>query len=100
MSQVDPLSIAMSGLANINRGLAVVSQNIANARTPNYVHETLQQQALGSGDLGPSRIGVDGAGVGLGLSASASSRRHLYVHCGRSRIGRVDRISERSHRPV
>ncbi len=51
MSQVDPLSIAMSGLANINRGLAVVSQNIANARTPNYVHETLQQQALGSGDL-------------------------------------------------
>lgn len=41
----------MSGLTNINRGLAVVSQNIANANTPNYVHETLHQQALGSGDL-------------------------------------------------
>ncbi len=51
MAQVDPLSIAMSGLANINRGLAVVSQNIANANTPGYVHESLQQQAMGAGDM-------------------------------------------------
>lgn len=51
MAQVDPLSIAMSGLANINRGLAVVSQNIANANTPGYVHESLQQQAMGAGDV-------------------------------------------------
>jgi flagellar hook-associated protein 1 FlgK len=51
MAQVDPLSIAMSGLANVNRGLAVVSQNITNANTPGYVHETLQQHAATAGGL-------------------------------------------------
>ena len=51
MSRIDPLSIAMSGLANVNRGLAVISQNIANANTPGYVHETHQQSALGAGGL-------------------------------------------------
>ena len=51
MAQVDPLSIAMSGLANVNRGLAVVSQNITNANTPGYVRETLQQHDASAGGL-------------------------------------------------
>jgi flagellar hook-associated protein 1 FlgK len=41
----------MSGLANINRALAVVSQNVTNANTPGYVHETLQQTDATAGGL-------------------------------------------------
>ncbi len=51
MSLVDPLSIALSGIANTNRNLAVISQNIANANTPGYIHESHQQSAFGSGGL-------------------------------------------------
>ena len=51
MPQIDPLTIALSGLANANRSIAVVAQNIANASTPGYVHETQQQRAAGAGGL-------------------------------------------------
>ncbi len=51
MSLVDPLSIALSGIANTNRNLAVISQNIANANTPGYIHESHQQTALDAGGL-------------------------------------------------
>jgi flagellar hook-associated protein 1 FlgK len=47
--QIDPLSIAMSGLANVNRNLAVLSQNVANANTPGYVAETVQQREVTAG---------------------------------------------------
>ena len=46
------LSTAMGGLANVNAGLSVVSQNIANASTPGYVVEASTQQSLSAGGMG------------------------------------------------
>ena len=46
------LSNAMGGLANINRDLAVVSQNVSNANTPGYAREVSNQQALSVGGQG------------------------------------------------
>jgi flagellar hook-associated protein 1 len=40
------LSIAASGLANINRQMALVSQNVANASTPGYAAEVSTQQSV------------------------------------------------------
>jgi flagellar hook-associated protein 1 len=59
------LSIAGSGLANVNAQLALVSQNVANASTPSYSAETSSQQDLtASGDgmgvvTGPATITVN-----------------------------------------
>jgi flagellar hook-associated protein 1 FlgK len=54
MSLQGALSIASSGLANINIGLTVISQNIANATTSQYAEETFAQYSVSSGgqDLG------------------------------------------------
>jgi flagellar hook-associated protein 1 len=49
------LSIATGGLANINRQMAVVSQNVANASTPGYSAEVSTQQSLTA----------DGQGLGV-----------------------------------
>jgi flagellar hook-associated protein 1 FlgK len=49
------LSIASGGLANINRQMALVSQNVANASTPGYAVETGTQQS----------ITADGDGLGV-----------------------------------
>lgn len=46
------LTLADSGLANVNRGLVVVGQNVANAGTPGWAREVSQQQSLTSGGLG------------------------------------------------
>jgi flagellar hook-associated protein 1 FlgK len=40
------LSIATGGLANINRQMALVSQNVANASTPGYAAEISTQQSV------------------------------------------------------
>ena len=49
------LSIAAGGLANVNRQMAVVSQNVANASTPGYAAEVSTQQSLTA----------DGEGLGV-----------------------------------
>lgn len=46
------LGIATGGLANINRQLAVISQNVANAATEGYVRAHGTQTALSAGGLG------------------------------------------------
>jgi flagellar hook-associated protein 1 FlgK len=48
----DSLYIASSGLANINRGLAVVAQNVSNAGDPNYVEEVSPQTSATAGGIG------------------------------------------------
>src|SRR6185437_2021173 len=55
MSLEGALSIASGGLANINRQLALVSQNVANAGTPNYAAEISGQHSLTA----------DGQGLGV-----------------------------------
>lgn len=49
------LSIATGGLANVNRQMAVVSQNVANASTPGYAAEIATQWSLTA----------DGQGLGV-----------------------------------
>ncbi len=46
------LNAASSGLANINRHLAVVSQNVANASTPGYAREVVADTTLTAGGVG------------------------------------------------
>ena len=46
------LSVAIGGLTNINRDLAVVSQNVSNANTPGYVREITNQHELSVGGQG------------------------------------------------
>src|SRR4051812_5079825 len=61
------LSIATSGLANINARYAVIAQNVANANTPGYVAEVSTQQAVTSDGIslgvrtGPAVLQVDQA---------------------------------------
>jgi flagellar hook-associated protein 1 FlgK len=62
MSLESALSIAAGGLANINRQLALVSHNVANANTPGYAAEIGTQQS------------ATAAGVGLGVRTGATTR--------------------------
>lgn len=52
MSLAGSLSIAASGLLNINRHLAVVSQNVANVGTPGYARQVLPQSSMTAADQG------------------------------------------------
>ncbi len=52
MSLASVLSIATGGLANINRRLNVVSNNVANANTPDYSAETSNQVSVVAGSIG------------------------------------------------
>lgn len=52
MSLSGALSIAESGLSNINAQFQLISQNVANASTPGYAVETGTQQSMVAGDLG------------------------------------------------
>ncbi|HEY4172124.1 MAG TPA: flagellar hook-associated protein FlgK, partial [Rhodopila sp.] len=61
------LSIAAGGLANINAQFALISQNVANAATPNYAVEVSNQQALTADGIGlgvrtgPATVQIDQA---------------------------------------
>src|SRR6185312_850631 len=67
MSLDASLSIATGSLANINRQLALVSQNVANAATPGYAREVSTQQSITAGGVGmgvhsgPAQRNVDAA---------------------------------------
>ncbi len=62
MSLESALSIAAGSLANVNRGLAVVSQNVANANTAGYVREVANQES------------VTAAGQGMGVRSLPVTR--------------------------
>ena len=55
MSLDGALSIATGGLANVNRQMALVSQNVANASTPGYAAEIATQ----------TQLTADGEGLGV-----------------------------------
>ncbi len=46
MNLAGAISIADSGLANINAQLALVSHNVANASTPSYAVESIANESL------------------------------------------------------
>lgn len=56
MSLGSALAIAMSGLRANQSALSIVSSNIANAQTPGYVSEGINQVAVQTGDNGASVI--------------------------------------------
>src|ERR1700688_458295 len=62
MSLDGALSIATGGLANVNRQMALVSQNVANASTPGYAAEVGTQTSLTAD------------GVGLGVHSGPAIR--------------------------
>ncbi len=62
MSLDSSLLIGASGLTAINRELAVVGQNVANAGTPGYVRESLPLDARAAG------------GIGMGVIAGPAQR--------------------------
>jgi flagellar hook-associated protein 1 FlgK len=49
MSLQGAMDIASGGLANVNLGLTLISQNVANASTPQYATEETTQQSLSAG---------------------------------------------------
>jgi len=55
MSLQGAMSIASGGLANINLGLTLISQNVANASTPQYATEETSQESL---SIGGQALGV------------------------------------------
>jgi flagellar hook-associated protein 1 FlgK len=57
------LRIAAGGIANIDRQLAIVSQNVANAETPDYARQTGAQRSLTAD------------GMALGVVSDAATRR-------------------------
>src|SRR3984893_2858438 len=56
MSLGSALAIAMSGLRANQSALSIVSSNIANAQTPGYVAEGINQVEVRTGDSGASVI--------------------------------------------
>ena len=64
MSLQGALSIATGGLDNISYGMSVLSQNIANASTPQYALETATQTSVTAGGQG------DGVASGITIAAS------------------------------
>lgn len=52
MSLQSAIGVAASGLSNITQGLAVISNNVANASTPNYAVEVATQSSLTAGGQG------------------------------------------------
>jgi flagellar hook-associated protein 1 FlgK len=69
------LLIATSGLANVNRQLAVVSQNVANANTPGYVRSVAGQSSLAVTGQGMGvRTGVVSRDIDLSLQADLFSQ--------------------------
>jgi flagellar hook-associated protein 1 FlgK len=92
MSLNGALSIAMSGLANVNYQLGVVAQNVTNAGTPGYLTEVATQSSLTTGDQplgvasGPTGLEVDTAlqsslyaqnGVVAGLQTTQSALQQI-----------------------
>jgi flagellar hook-associated protein 1 FlgK len=92
MSLSGALSIATGGLANVNRQLGVVAQNVTNAGTPGYLTEVATQSSLTAGDqplgviAGPVQREVDTAlqaslyaqnSVVAGLQTTAATLQRL-----------------------
>jgi len=86
MSLSSALSIAMSGLNANQAALAIVSSNVANASTPGYVSQSLNQVEQNSGGLG---TGVQIAGISRALNTYVQSQLRTETSGG----GYADQIS-------
>src|ERR1700738_3802716 len=71
MSLSSALATAMSGLSANQAALSIVSSNIANAQTPGYVTQKVNQVELASGGIG---TGVEVTGVNRQLDLYVQSQ--------------------------
>src|SRR5580700_5205925 len=67
MSLTQALNTALAGLNATQAGLSIISGNVANANTPGYVDETLNQIEVSAG--GNSGTSVDVKGINRNLNA-------------------------------
>ncbi|HVY16218.1 MAG TPA: flagellar hook-associated protein FlgK [Rhodopila sp.] len=75
MSLNSALSIATSGLANINAQFITMSQNVANVSTPGYTEETTPQQSVTAGGIGMGvRTGITTRATDVALQAELSAQ--------------------------
>ena len=86
MSLSSALSIAMSGLTANQAGLAIVSSNVANASTPGYVTETVNQSEAATGGAG---TGVSVSGITRALDSYVQTQLRTETSGG----GYADQIS-------
>jgi flagellar hook-associated protein 1 len=86
MSLSSALSIAMSGLNANQAALAIVSSNVANASTPGYVSQSVNQVEQGVGSLG---TGVQVAGITRALDTYVQNQLRTETSGG----GYADQIS-------
>jgi flagellar hook-associated protein 1 FlgK len=86
MSLSSALSIAMSGLTTNQAALSIVSSNIANANTPGYVSQTLNQVEVNPGGIGTS---VQVAGISRTLDQFVQNQLRTETSGG----GYADQIS-------
>jgi flagellar hook-associated protein 1 len=86
MSLSSALSIAMSGLTANQAGLAIVSSNIANANTPGYVSQSVNQIEAPTDGVG---TGVQVAGITRSLNSYVQSQLRTETSGG----GYADQIS-------
>jgi len=86
MSLSSALSIAMSGLSANQAALSIVSSNVANANTPGYVSQTLNQVEANYGSAG---TGVQIAGISRALNTYVQSQLRTETSGG----GYADQIS-------
>ena len=66
------LSAALAGVNTTQKSLSVIAGNVANANTPGYVEESVNQTALASGAL--SGTSVDFAGINRNLNTLLQSQ--------------------------
>lgn len=95
MSLDGSLSIATSGLANINRKLAVVSQNVANAATPDYVREVATQTSVAAAGQGMGvRTGTVQRAIDQSLQAALFSQNGTVagLQTRQAALGAIDAV--------
>ena len=103
MSLGSALATAMSGLRANQAALAVVSSNIANAQTPGYVTQSVNQIAIDSGTAGAS-VSVTGVNreldhfIQTAVGSPMQSREISFIH-GVDVSAGLDQQFHRSLRP-
>jgi flagellar hook-associated protein 1 FlgK len=96
MSLGSTLLIASSGLDAINRQLAVVSQNVANANTPGYVRESTPLDAVAAGGLamgvraGPAQRDLD---THLRAAVFAATSSSSYASTRQAALSAIDQVA-------
>src|SRR6202035_2750238 len=76
MSLTQALNTALAGLNATQAGLSIISGNVANANTPGYVDETLNQIEVSAG--GNSGTSVDVKGINRNLNALFQKQQQVY----------------------